>query len=545
MPVRRSLRAVLLGLLVLATLTPVASGHAVLIATDPGDGAVLEAPPGRVLLTFNESVAQTGSLLRVTGPDGEIYAGGEGSEPLAVGRTLSIGVPSDLPEGTSLVEWAIVSDDGHRVRGTSTFSVGEPSALPTPAGAEGPDARDVVAATVRGIIFATTLVLIGTLAIALIVWRPLIASGRRRDPNAAEGADRAFLGDALPIAIGSAVVLALTGLFGPPLQAWALDLPLGEYLGVRQGQLDLARFALAAITAPLLLWGLSRHHRTGLLLAIPPVLALAALPALGGHASSAGNPAIAIPIDALHVLAAGLWAGGILILASTLPRALRAAGDARQDLLIGALRRFSRLAIIGLVLAAISGTASALQQAGTLATIPETTWGRLLLVKIAVVIAIVIVAAVVRRAGSKTLRGLTVEAALVILVLAVTAAMTGIAPQPAVALAAPFSQEERFEGRIATIDITPSVAGEDNEVHVIVVDAGGRPATDVTEATVILSLPARGIEGLAVELIRIEAAHWTGGVIPPFPGAWEVETRLVIDEFREVVLTGTMEVGEP
>ena len=121
MPVRRSLRAVLLGLLVLATLTPVASGHAVLIAADPGDGAVLEAPPGRVLLTFNESVAQTGSLLRVTGPDGEIYAGGEGSEPLAVGRTLSIGVPSDLPEGTSLVEWAIVSDDGHRVRGTSTF----------------------------------------------------------------------------------------------------------------------------------------------------------------------------------------------------------------------------------------------------------------------------------------------------------------------------------------------------------------------------------------------------------------------------------------
>lgn len=542
---RRPVRLLLLAVLAWAVIAPVAAGHAVLLASDPADGAVLDAPPGRVLLTFNEPVDQTGSSLRVTGPDGEIYAGGEGSEPLAVGRTLSIGVPSDLPEGTSVVEWAIISDDGHRVRGTSTFSVGAPSALPTATETGGADARDIVSATARGIVFATTLVLIGTLAVTLVVWRPLIASGRRRDPRAAEAADRAFLGDALPIAIGSAAVLALTGLFGPPVQAWVLDLPIGEYLGVRQGQLDLARFVLAGVTAPLLLWGLSRHRRAGLFLAIPPVLALAALPGLGGHASSAATPWLAIPIDALHVVAAGLWAGGILLLAATLPRALKAAGDARRDLLIGALRRFSRLAIIGLVVAAVSGTGSALQQAGSLVAIPETAWGRLLLVKIALVVVIVLIALVVRRAGRGTLRALTTEAMIVVLILAVTAAMTGIAPRPATALTAPFSQEERFEGRIATIDIAPSVAGEENEVHVIVVDAGGSPAAEVTEATVTLSSPSRGIEGLAVPLIRIEAAHWTGGVVPPFPGAWEVETRLVIDEFREVVLTGTMEVDEP
>lgn len=541
----RLIHLILLALLASALLAPTASGHAVLIAADPPDGAVLDAPPGRVLLTFNETVAQPGATLRVTGPDGAIYAGGEGSEPLAVGRTLSIGIPSDLPEGTSLVEWAIVSEDGHRIRGTSTFSVGSPSALPSSSTEAGPDTRDAVAALLRGIVFVTTVTLIGVLAVMLAVWRPLIASGRRRDAAAAAAADRAFLSDALPIAVGTAAVLALTGLFGPPVQAWALDLPLDEYLGVRQGRIDLARFALAAVATPLLFWGLSRGRLAALLLATPPVVALGLLPAFTGHASSVESAWIAIPVDALHVLAAGLWAGGILVLASALPRALRAAGSARRDLLLGALRRFSRLAIAGTLIGAATGTVSALLQAGSLTAIPETTWGRLLLLKVALVIVIIAIAAVVRRAGPSSLRGLTAEAGVVLLVIAVTAAMTGIAPRPATALAAPFSQEERFEGRIASIDITPAVAGEDNEVHVIVVDAGGRPAADVTEATMSLSLPERGIEALEVDLIRIETAHWTGGVIPPFPGAWEVETRLVIGEFREEVLTGTMEVGEP
>ncbi len=232
---------------------------------------------------------------------------------------------------------------------------------------------------------------------------------------------------------------------------------------------------------------------------------------------------VATVVDGFHVLAAGIWAGGILVLAITLPRALRAAGDARRDLLIGALRRFSRLAIIGLVVAAISGTTSALLQTGSLLDLPGTLWGRLLIVKVLIVALVVAIAPLVRRAGPSALRGLTA----------------------ARALAEPFSQEARFDGRIASVDIAPAIATEENEVHVIVVDAGGRPAVDVTDATVFLSLPERGIEDLPVELVRIETAHWTGGVIPPFAGTWEVETRLVVDEFREEVMTATMEVGEP
>jgi copper transport protein len=543
--VPRLLRILLGALVALSVMAPVASGHAVLIAADPADGALLDAAPGRILLTFNEPVPQAGSALRVIGPDGETYAGGTGSEPLAVGRTLSIGVPSDLPEGTSLYEWAIVSADGHRVRGSAVFSVGSESAVPVPTAGDEPDVRDAVAAVMRGIVFATTLMLIGLLATALLVWRPLIASGRRRDAPAAEAADRSFLGDALPIAVGTSAALALAGLLGPPLGSWTLDLPIGDYLATRQGRVDLARFGLATIASALLLWGLGRNRRTGLILAIPPVVALATLPALGGHASSANAVWVATVVDGFHVLAAGIWAGGILVLAITLPRALRAAGDARRDLLIGALRRFSRLAIIGLVVAAISGTTSALLQTGSLLDLPGTLWGRLLIVKVLIVALVVAIAPLVRRAGPSALRGLTAEAALVLLVLAVTAAMTGIAPSPARALAEPFSQEARFDGRIASVDIAPAIATEENEVHVIVVDAGGRPAVDVTDATVFLSLPERGIEDLPVELVRIETAHWTGGVIPPFAGTWEVETRLVVDEFREEVMTATMEVGEP
>jgi len=543
---RRSLRGWLLAIvavLALGALAPTAAGHAVLVASDPAPDTVLPEPPGRILLTFSEPTSATGAEIVLIGPDGEIYASGD---PYPSGRTLMMGVPSDLPAGTSLVDWRIVSADGHRVQGSFTFSVGSPSAPPSVVDERRTVERAAAGVALRTAIFTATVVLIGLVGLLLAVWRPLIRRGRQIDAAAAELADRTFTPIALGLGLIAGILLALLGLLAPPLSAWALDLPLVDYLALRQGRVDLVRFVVALLLLPVLFWGITSARRRGLVATLPLLALLAVLPAIAGHAS-AGDPVwLVTAVDGVHVVGAGLWGGGILVLAVALPPVLRRIhGDTRRDLLLGVIRRFTQLAVVGLVAVGATGVTSAVLLSGDLAALPSTPWGRLLIGKLLLVAGAIAIAAVIRRTTRTPTRGIVLEAGVIFAVLVVTGLLTGVAPRAEAPVTGPYAQEARFDERIATVDITPALAGIDNEVHVIVVDARGRPAADVTEASVTLSLPDRDIRGLRVDLVQVAAAHWSGSVGLPLTGTWDVETRLVIGEFREEVLTGTMDVGSP
>lgn len=121
------MRACLVALLLLAAphLATGALAHASLIGSDPRDGAVVMAAPGRVTLTFNEPVSAL--LLRVIVPDGQ-------SRDLAGvavdGNVLQVSLPPGLGRGTHLLSWRVVSADGHPVGGSLVFSIGEPSLAP-------------------------------------------------------------------------------------------------------------------------------------------------------------------------------------------------------------------------------------------------------------------------------------------------------------------------------------------------------------------------------------------------------------------------------
>lgn len=541
-PLRGGLLAFLVGI-VLAVLAPAAMGHAVLVASDPEPGAVLAEPPGRILLTFSEPTSAVGAKIVLIGPDGEVYASGD---PYPSGRTLMMGVPSDLPRGTSLVDWAIVSADGHRVRGSFTFSVGQPSTPPAEIGTDAATGRSITGVVLRSAGFVGIVALIGLVAVLLGVWRPLIRRGRELDPAAADLAEQTFAPRALALGLGAATLLALLGLVGAPLSAWALDLPLADYLALRQGRVDLARFALALLLLPILFRGITTHSARGLIATLPLLALLALLPGIAGHASANDPVWLATAVDGVHVAAAGLWGGGVLVLALTLPAVIaRLHGDARRGLLIGAIRRFTRLALVGLAVVAATGATSTLLTTRDLVGLPATAWGRLLILKLLLVVVALAIAVAIRRTRRDSTRGVVLEAGVILAILLVTGALTGVAPRAETPVGGPYSQEARLDGRIATIDITPALAGTDNEVHVIVVDTGGRPAADVTDATVTLSLPERDIGDVRVDLVQVGVAHWSGSVALPFSGSWEVETRLVIGEFREEILTGTMEVGAP
>lgn len=132
-PARLFRRVVLL--LVVCTLATVglagrALAHTTLIGSDPADGAVLTAAPTTVTLTFDDPPADFEPVLTVTGPDGVTYQSGS---PTVDGTRLSNAVNALPVAGTYTVAYRVVSDDGHPVEGTLSFTLAAQAIAPAPA----------------------------------------------------------------------------------------------------------------------------------------------------------------------------------------------------------------------------------------------------------------------------------------------------------------------------------------------------------------------------------------------------------------------------
>ena len=511
---------------VLLALPSVAGAHAILVRSAPAADALLQRAPAAATLTFDEAVQSAGARIQVIGPDGRDYADGDAA---VRGHTVSTPIARGLPDGTSTVLWTVISDDGHRVAGAIAFSVGRRSdAAATSVATARPPGADTAMAIVRALRFAGTTVLVGLLVVALLVWAPTVRRGRERDPGAADAADAAFQPVARWFALLVPPLLGLAYVAGIVVEAWADDIGLADAIGLRQGRIALAAAALALVAWPLLVRGRGR-------VAAVPVAALALAPGLAGHAGA--ESLVSVLADWAHVLAAGAWGGGLIVLAIAAPAVLRAvAADARGPLARGVTARFTRVALAALVLLVATGAFAAITLSGSLGTIPETPWGRILIAKVVIVVLAVLAAAISRRTASFA-RGVRIEAVLIVIAIALTGALTGLAPRPtAVPIDVPFRLDQRIGKRIAEIEIAPARALRDNEVHVIITSQAGRPAADVEDATVTLV----GAGEVAVPLTRVEAGHWAGTVRIPSPGRWRVVAHLRIGEFRDETLVGTL-----
>src|SRR5271154_3879878 len=101
--------------------------HASLVFAEPRDGSVLAQAPSRVELRFNESV--TAGAVHVIDAAGKLR---DDAKIEALAETIAVTLPDGLPRGTSMVSYRVISQDGHPVAGTVTFSVGAPTAKTIP-----------------------------------------------------------------------------------------------------------------------------------------------------------------------------------------------------------------------------------------------------------------------------------------------------------------------------------------------------------------------------------------------------------------------------
>ena len=142
----------------------------------------------------------------------------------------------------------------------------------------------------------------------------------------------------------------------------------GLYSGTLPGWVQLARVAAEC--------GAFVFCLRGIAFVAPAAALAAALLPFAGHAAAADPPAGAEFADALHVLSAAMWAGGILALATLRPPGGWQGPEARA-----LLERFAGVALVAFAVTALTGVLRATEQLHALSDLWTTTYGIVLALK--------------------------------------------------------------------------------------------------------------------------------------------------------------------
>ncbi|MFJ5111316.1 copper resistance protein CopC [Streptomyces sp. NPDC088551] len=393
---------VLLGT-VFTVLSGTASAHAALTGSTPEDGAVVATAPQDISLTFSEQIAMGDNSIRVLDPDNKRADTGK-IRDLSSGGTVAYGIDlhAGLPDGTYTVAWQAVSADSHPISGAFTFSIGAPSK--TTAAVPSEEAGGGLVGTLydiaRYISYAGFILLVGGAAFILGCW-PRGASVRPLQRLVVQGW--------LTLTAATLVLLLLRSPYtGSGKLGDAFDLGgLQDVLATKTGAALVSRLLLlgAAALFVAVLFGAYAKRETpqdeeenkerkdltfGLAVGGAVVAAgIAGTWALAEHASTGIQTGLAMPVDVLHLLAVASWLGGLTALLVALYRA--------PSLENAAVRRFSRVAFVSVVVLAATGLYQSWRQVGSWSALWGTSYGQLLLVKVGLVAVLVGIAWFSRR----------------------------------------------------------------------------------------------------------------------------------------------------
>jgi copper transport protein len=512
----------LLALAASLALPATAWAHAALLHTVPSASGVVNSPPAQVELTYSEAVEPRFAIVSITDAGGNQQASGPPRRSATDPDTLVVPL-RHLAQGWYLVYWRVISVDGHPVRGAFTFAVG-PNPGPAPQFVI-PSTSETAATTplliARWITFLAVMSAIGIFVLRMLIARPLV---RRVRDTELRWVSIAFMVAAGVALVATPIYLLLATAKFALRSAFALGaiVPLVRVSAFGRGLVDLELcFVLFVVAALATIW-VDRPDRpqrsvaellsiTGALVAAAAVLVI---PGLAGHAAQTSPRGWALLFDWAHLVTGSIWIGGLiglLVLWRSLPVARRVAG------LIVCVPRFSNVAFVSVNLLIVSGVAAAVLHLPTLASLWQTSYGKTILVKVALLFAAMLLAAVnllrtkPRLAASATLPELgtptsillrrLVAAEIVIVSAAIfAAALLSSLPPPSKALAAagkasarvgpgPVTEVVTRNGYRLEFRIDPNRAAMPNEFSVrITRDGAPVRGADVTTSVAMLDM---------------------------------------------------------
>ncbi len=244
----------------------------------------------------------------------------------------------------------------------------------------------------RAIHFATTVLATGTLCFRLLVAEPAFRVAGNSPPPEAQTLRRHWAWLVLSSLVGvilsmlAWLALLAANIYGTSVVDVCLDGGIWTVLsGTRFGQVTIVRLTLTV----LLVAAVGRPSSAAAPVrwaVVSAILAIALLTSLAWIGHAGATPGIAgqfhLAADALHLMAASAWLGGLPPLAMLLACARRSPAPSWVGITAVAIRRFSLLGIASVATLLVTGTINTLNLVGSIDGLIHTDYGQLLLLKI-------------------------------------------------------------------------------------------------------------------------------------------------------------------
>ena len=566
-----------------------AFAHAIVETTEPRIDQVVEGPPERVVMRFNEPVELAFGAVRVFDTNGDRVDSGDAQHLDDDPQVVSVPLRTDLPDGTYTVTWRVVSADGHPIAEAFVFHVGAPGERPEGIAdeiLEGEGGAGRLAGALYGLArwvnFSGLLLLAGAAIFLVAVWR-VATNGQ---------GEAAFLARWKSLMRWSWFAVVVATLVAFVTQgAVAGGLPLGDALspsvladvgGTRFGRVAIGKLVVLVLAA--VLWRLARDElvarpsagaegrrgpsSTTVAIGAVILIALLTTPALAGHAAATSPAAVNIVADALHLTAASAWIGGLVVLlAAVFPAVATSSSGAAGSSLGPIVARFSTLALRAVAVVVVTGTYASWIEVKGLSALTGATYGLVLLAKIGVFIPIVILGGINNRImkprleraarvdglerageeGSGSARAfkkiVATEIALAAVVIVLTALLVNLPPARVEAgLDGPFIAEVSLGDADLEVLVDPNEVGA-NEVHLTATTASGAPLP-IKDARVLFTMPSEDIGPLVGKGTKLAPGHFVvQGNQLSVPGKWSLEIVARTGPFDEERATVTVDVN--
>ena len=452
--------------------------HAHLRRSEPAAHERLTKMPTVIRLWFTERPELAFTQVRLRAQDSSLVALGSATRLADDAMGVSLPISAPLTAGTYTVLWRTAAADGHATSGSFSFEVvGEAVATPAADTMARPGSGHAlihadstpatlpssnVSAATRWLEFMAMLAVVGAVVFRLVV---LPRATRAMAGALSNEASVDVAASARRLAQSALILLVVTALSRLYAEARAVLGPeqpvdgtaLRTLLGTRWGTgwcVGAAGVLLAAIGFMLV-----RRARaeSGWMIAALGAAAIGIAPALTGHASTTQPVAVSIVLDVGHVLAASAWLGTLLALlfvALPLVRGRLASTSVQPGPLVAALvRAFHPLALTCAAVVILTGLVAAWMRLPTLASLYDSIYGRILLLKLAFVALVVAMGALNWRrmlprlgddhAARRLTRTAGAELTIAALVLAATAVLVSTSPPEAAARLAIHQTEQR------------------------------------------------------------------------------------------------------
>jgi copper transport protein len=525
---------------------PSAYAHAILQSSTPSNNSVTRTSPSSVSLQFNEAVETAFGSIRVYDCGGGRVDSAKITRPSK--SSVAVRIDRRLAKGTYTVTWRVISADSHPVAGAFVFNVKKATAggsCKQVFGAKTPGTVDALFKFMRALDFALILAVVGGAVALLVVLRSAAPALRSR-------LFRVLAGLAIGLVLVGALCIVLQGAvaggFGLS-EAFRVD-TVRSVLETRFGKAFLWQMAIAAVVGALALFA-SRSPR----LEAFPLFAILLLPTLSaaGHARTSGT--LAYLADLVHLTAASCWVGGLAFTVL----ALVLAGDDRWPLASRAVPRFSILAVVSVIALIAAGSLRGYEEVKAFHGLWDTTYGKLLLAKIALVLPLLALGAYNNRYAvpklkrqvcsaveqRRFLRAAGAELAIMAAIIGVTAVLVTEPPAKASVSAPKYATDTVPLGPLELNYIVEPATTGPNTIHLYFFKPkSGFPAS-VDDAKLSATLPERNLGPLRIPMQRIVPSHYTTSTaVFPEPGDWQVTVEVRKGQFQSYTQTVTVPIRE-